>query len=98
MNNPKGYSTVVDGLTKHGDLAWNPDEKTWQSLISVGNPVKDYHAICRDMTDCLEIQAMAENYAKNLLQLHDKLRVARHLTNCAACGNLVDKLRKRFVK
>jgi hypothetical protein len=39
--------------------------------------------------DCADAQSLINDYQANLLQLHDKLKVAQHLSTCKKCSQQV---------
>ena len=48
--------------------------------------------------DCVMVQGQLADYAGNLLMVHERLRVATHLTNCPACQEALRKIKEDVEK
>ncbi len=44
--------------------------------------------------DCVMVQGQLADYAGNLLMVHEKLRIATHLTICLACQESLKKIKE----
>lgn len=44
--------------------------------------------------DCIDVQHLAAEYIANLLQVHDRLKMAAHLTLCEECMVMVQSMRE----